>query len=501
MSPAAQNNQNCDSHPITVHIPTVQHGLFAIKSLLRQAEESTDLALTNLREMNITLAATALECGQNYANIGVKTLDYLTENIDHDLQQNEEAVRLAKAGEALDQRLDEVGDAINRAIGPTYLDANRIYHLSRYYYDILNLSEIRRIADALDQAESTDPEWSEDLRSAHIIQAEALAYHHSLFVEQPDRNPEDEDIPLEDASIENSLATQATDARTAMQDLIEPILKRYDESLPTDISSSIAAVPELAQVLQRTVTPTAGALIGFHITGPWIRDMMDLPEGPEGEDEPDLTIMHISLVHQGRKVIKSILDPYPKGYPANLAMAHATLARHILQEAVDSDIDSPAAHEDDTLERMIETLEQAVKTELHDVSRSDIRHVLETAANHGCPPAAQASMLSAATLESHDLAGSLTGDLTGAWRRTARQEQAQAVIDAGRKAGLDNYALDDLAWTMGFHSMELGIPHPNPHPDQIMRVIRAAEEVKIPIRPKQRMANVLLNHHPHRARH
>ena len=118
MSPAAQNNQNCDSHPITVHIPTVQHGLFAIKSLLRQAEESTDLALTNLREMNITLAATALECGQNYANIGVKTLDYLTENIDHDLQQNEEAVRLAKAGEALDQRLDEVGDAINRAIGP-----------------------------------------------------------------------------------------------------------------------------------------------------------------------------------------------------------------------------------------------------------------------------------------------------------------------------------------------------------------------------------------------
>ena len=364
---------------------------------------------------------------------------------------------------------------------------------------MLNLSELRRIADTLEQTHNRGPEWSEDLHSAHIIRAEALAYGTSPFHEPSHSEPEE--TPPEDIRTEESLATQANDAKTAMRELTEPMLRKYDESLPTDVSPSIAAVPELAKKLREAITPPAGALIGFHITGPHSGDTVGLPDGPKNNDHPATTIIHISIVYRARKVIKSLVDPYPKGYPAILAAAHAAVASRMLQEAIDSEIDNPASRDQRTLGRMIHTLEQAIRTNLHDVTGSQIRHVLETAAKHGCPPAAQASMLSAATLEDQDLADTLAGNKSGAWRRTARQDQAQAVIDAGKNAGLDEYALDDLAWTMGFQGTELGVPVPKPTSDQLNAVFTATDEVDLPKRTRHMMTNAILNFHPHRARH
>ena len=500
MSPDRPQPYDSDLDPTTVHIPTVQHGLFTVRSLMRQAQEGTDLALTNLQERDLTLAAAALECAEHYSTASRKTLDYIGEEIEPRIHEDQAVVHIAQTGQDLDNRIDEIRTSINSAVGPAYLNADRVYKHACHYHYILNLSELRTISHTLHQGPTQDPDWSENLRSAHIIQAETLAYRDAPF--DQDGLIEPEDIPPEDVSAEESLTNQAAEARETMQHLVEPMLKGYDESLPADVSPTIAAVPDLAKTLRDTITPPAGALIGFHITGPWIRKQMGFPDRSreDQENEPDVTIIHISIVHNGRKVIKRLEEPYPKGYPAKLAAVHASIANQMLDEAIKSKLDNPLACEDQTLENMIGTLEQAIRTNMHDVTGSQIKHVLETAAKHGCPPAAQASMLSAATLGDRRLANALAGDQTGAWRRTARQEQAQAVIDAGRNAGLDNYALDDLAWTMGFHGADLGVPIPKPTTEQLNAVITATEEAGLPQGPRQRMINTIQNSHPHRAR-
>ena len=255
-------------------------------------------------------------------------------------------------------------------------------------------------------------------------------------------------------------AVLLAEAHTAIEELEEVVAtnrREFNRGLPVVIRSALAALPAVAE---RAATAEIGPA-DVHIAR---------------FDEPDPTSPHarggLAMVYyyRGAKVVQSMLDTYPTGFPADWARRHVDLL-----------IDQLLAlgPEDEELSDLLLphacALLDLVNAGLHDVSRAGfdafIARLQEQDLRHG----AMLDVVTAVAGTDHDVWEYLLDD-SDFDTEFANRRQARAIIAAGRRQGLDAVKLAKLARTMGHDAEDLGVTLPATNHEAVQTLLRVALE-------------------------
>ena len=227
-----------------------------------------------------------------------------------------------------------------------------------------------------------------------------------------------------------------------MRTTVAADLREFNQDLPVEIRPAMRGLP--------AVTERATALVvgpaDFHV-GRF--DEWD-PNPPHAEGG-----LYIVYYYRGTKVVQSILDTYPMGFPAAAAQQQvdrvigALLAMGPEEEAL-SDLLLPYPL----------VMSELAVAGLHDVAVDRFSEFVSALQEQDLRHGAMLEVLAAVAGDEPDVSEYLSRD-TEFDPEFATPRQARAIITTARRQGLDSVKLSKLASAMGHEAEELGVTPPS----------------------------------------
>ena len=256
---------------------------------------------------------------------------------------------------------------------------------------------------------------------------------------------EDTTIPDLDDGLTDARATLLAEAHAAVAEVAETVaadLREFNQDLPVEIRPAMRGLP--------AVTERAAALV----VGP-----ADFHVGRFGERDPNPPHaaggLYIVYYYRGAKVVQSILDTYPMGFPAAAAQQQvdrvigALLAMGPEAEAL-SDLLLPYAL----------VMSDLADAGLHDVAVDRFSEFVSALQQQDLRHGAMLEVLAAVVGDEPDVSEYLLRD-SDFDTEFATLRQARAIITTARRQGLDSVKLAKLASAMGHEAGELGVTPPS----------------------------------------
>ena len=271
---------------------------------------------------------------------------------------------------------------------------------------------------------------------------------------------EDTAIPDLDDGLADARAALLAEAHAAMDEMAETVaadLREFNQDLPVEIRPAMRGLP--------AVTERAAALLvgpaDFHVGrfGEWD------PNPPDAEGG-----LYFVYYYRGAKVVQSILDTYPMGFPAAAAQQQvdrvigALLAMGPEEEAL-SDLLLPYCL----------VMSDLADAGLHDVAVDRCSEFVSTLQEQDLRHGAMLEVLAAVAGDEPDVAEYLLrdSDFDPAF---ATRRQARAIITTARRQGLDSVKLSKLAAAMGHEAEELGVTLPSTDYATVSILLEAARD-------------------------
>ncbi len=256
---------------------------------------------------------------------------------------------------------------------------------------------------------------------------------------------EDTAIPDLDDGLADARGALLAEAHAAIDEMAETVdadLRAFNQDLPVEIRPAMRGLP--------AVTERAAAMVigpaDFHV-GRF--DEWD-PNPPHAEGG-----LYIVYYYRGAKVVQSILDTYPMGFPAAAAeqqvdrVIGALLAMGPEEEAW-SDLLLPYAL----------VMSDLADAGLHDVAVDRFSGFVSALQEQDLRHGAMLEVLAAVAADEPDVSEYLLrgSDFDPAF---ATVRQARAIITTARRQGLDSVKLAKLAAAMGHEAEKLGVTPPS----------------------------------------
>ena len=314
----------------------------------------------------------------------------------------------------------------------------------------------------------TTPTVTETEREARTIIAE------QLWVKTREEHPAPRPtlITSGEQTIEmNNLTEEARRAHAQTATLSTDVVSRYDESLVLDISPRLKRNPKTAIEAARITASPSSMLFGILIDDEGAAQVDDaereLQEAYLQNREPQhvgpLDVLEkwvtpfLVFAHNGRKIAKHVTEPYPKGYPRKLAIAHMNVGMDMITIALDqSENTMPGAN---MAGAMMRDMARAAELSLHDIAAADINALLQKMESIGIPKGARVSALEALFNWDRNVALMFASDDNDSWRRQVNLQGAKRILHAAANEGMDPYGIQDLATALGYRTHELDLPY------------------------------------------
>ena len=275
---------------------------------------------------------------------------------------------------------------------------------------------------------------------------------------------EDTTIPDLDDGLTDARATLLAEAHAAVDEVAETVaadLREFNQDLPVEIRPAMRGLP--------AVTERAAALVvgpaNFHVGRFGERD----PNPPHAAGG-----LYIVYYYRGAKVVQSILDTYPMGFPAAAAQQQvdrvigALLAMGPEAEAL-SDLLLPYPL----------VMSDLADAGLHDVAVDRFSEFVSALQEQDLRHGAMLEVLAAVAGDEPDVSEYLLRDSEfGTEFATVRQ--ARAIITTARRQGLDSVKLSKLAAAMGHEAEELGVTPPSTNYATVSILLGEARDAGLP---------------------
>ena len=256
---------------------------------------------------------------------------------------------------------------------------------------------------------------------------------------------EDTAIPDIDDGLADARAALLAEAHAAIDEMAETVaadLREFNQGLPVEIRPAMRGLP--------AVTERAAALVvgpaDFHV-GRF--DEWD-PNPPHAEGG-----LYIVYYYRGAKVVQSILDTYPMGFPAAAAQQQVDRVINALLEM---------GPEEEALSELLLhyplVMSDLVEAGLHDVAVDRCSEFVSALQQQDLRHGAMLEVLAAVAGDEPDVSEHLLRD-SDFDPEFATLRQARAIITTARRQGLDSVKLAKLAAAMGHEAGELGVTPPS----------------------------------------
>ena len=253
---------------------------------------------------------------------------------------------------------------------------------------------------------------------------------------------EDTAIPDIDDGLTNARAALLVEAHAAIDEMAETVaadLHAFNQGLPVEIRPAMRGLP--------AVTERAAAMVigpaDFHV-GRFDEWDPNPPHAAGG--------LYIVYYYRGAKVVQSILDTYPMGFPAAAAQQHVD---RVINALLEMDPEEEALSE--LLLHYPLVMSDLVEAGLHDVAGDRCSEFVATLQQQDLRHGA---MLAAVAGDEPDVSEYLLRD-SDFDPEFATLRQARAIITTARRQGLDSVKLAKLAAAMGHEAGELGVTPPS----------------------------------------
>ena len=271
-------------------------------------------------------------------------------------------------------------------------------------------------------------------------------------------------IPDIDDGLADARATLLAEAHAAIDEMMETVaadLREFNQDLPVEIRPAMRGLP--------AVTERAAAMVvgpaDFHV-GRFDEWDPNPPHAAGG--------LYIIYYYRGAKVVQSILDTYPMGFPAAVA-----------QQQVDRVIDAllamgPEAEAlSDLLLPYALVMSDLADAGLHDVAVDRFSEFVSALQQQDLRHGAMLDVLAAVVGGEPDVSEYLLRD-SDFDTEFATLRQARAIITTARRQGLDSVKLSKLAAAMGHEAEELGVTPPSTNYATVSILLGEARDAGLP---------------------
>ena len=286
----------------------------------------------------------------------------------------------------------------------------------------------------------------------------------AMEAEESRERLEDTAIPDIDDGLTDARATLLAEAHAALDEMAETVtadLREFNQDLPVEIRPAMQGLP--------AVTERAAALVvgpaDFHV-GRFDEWDPNPPHAAGG--------LYIVYYYRGAKVVQSILDTYPMGFPAAAAQQQvdrvigALLAMGPEAEAL-SDLLLPYCL----------VMSDLADAGLHDVAVDRFSEFVSTLQQQDLRHGAMLEVLAAVAGDEPDVSEYLLRD-SDFDTEFATLRQARAIITTARRQGLDSVKLSKLAAAMGHEAEELGVTPPSTNYATVSILLGEARDAGLP---------------------
>ena len=275
---------------------------------------------------------------------------------------------------------------------------------------------------------------------------------------------EDTAIPDIDDGLADARAALLAEAHAAIDEMAEAVdadLREFNQDLPVEIRPAMRGLPAVTERAAAMVIGPADFYVGRF--GEWD------PNPPHAEGG-----LYIVYYYRGAKVVQSILDTYPLGFPAAAA-----------QQQVDRVIGAllamgPEAEAwSDLLLPYPLVMSELADAGLHDVAVDRCGEFVSALQQQDLRHGAMLDVLAAVAGDEPDVSEYLLRD-SDFDTEFATLRQARAIITTARRQGLDSVKLSKLAAAMGHEAEELGVTPPSTDYATVSILLEAARDAGFP---------------------
>ena len=283
-------------------------------------------------------------------------------------------------------------------------------------------------------------------------------------VEESRERLEDTAIPDLDDGLADARAALLAEAHAAIDEMAEAVdadLRAFNQDLPVEIRPAMRGLPAVTERAAAMVIGPADFYVGRF--GEWD------PNPPHAEGG-----LYIVYYYRGAKVVQSILDTYPLGFPAAAAQQQvdrvigALLAMGPEAEAL-SDLLLPYPL----------VMSDLADAGLHDVAGDRFSEFVSALQQQDLRHGAMLEVLAAVAGDEPDVSEYLLRD-SDFDTEFATVRQARAIITTARRQGLDSVKLSKLAAAMGHEAEELGVTPPSTDYATVSILLGAARAAGLP---------------------
>ena len=383
---------------------------------------------------------------------------------------------------------------------PEKPDRDRLNWTARRYQEIFRSREFQTCLQKYQEIDSRKANWEDESKMNHLQTLQQLAVCPDQIIWEMEDARAGADLPF-DPELEND----AREARESTREGMVQALTKLNEKMGTEVSETVRMFPKLAQELDLTLIPVDGCISGFEygvaldggrLTGEFLQRFgvdtqgRTIPEKPEEGAAYIGTIPWMAFIHQGRRIMKSAIDPYPKGFPQERAAIFTAQVNRNFRVRMMTDPEvSPGVVR--TLETMLEAATAAVSMDLHTVTEGDMTTVMEEAERFGVPRGARMAMVRSLT-QGDSAAARFVIQGNHNVVQAATPEQAARVIEACRDQELDSYVTHAICAAMGHVPQNMGIRIPPVSQAAAEAVAKKAMSTGISQEKAQAMAEGLL---------
>ena len=296
---------------------------------------------------------------------------------------------------------------------------------------------------------------SQEKRAAYITAAEYLTESNNL-------------IPMDNQTVDHIIATD--DGYHTLKVKLQEACNRADRTIEEGVKSMVQQYNREAEIITSPILADNPDIDFANIVPTnisTIRPNIGFYMGKAEQDEQGISHMIrdpqviVCFIHMGAKITKTILEPYPPGYPREDALTHVDRAKSHLGTAVSTmarktGIDHETTHHafhTIGFDEHISMMESMIHNGMHDIPEQNFKTLLETAQSNGLPNGAQGVIINAmsdAHRHSIQLINQMTGDLP-----TLTQKQTKAALAAAENAGADQMAIAQVAALLGYQNDDI----------------------------------------------
>ena len=267
-------------------------------------------------------------------------------------------------------------------------------------------------------------------------------------------------VPDIDDGLTDARATLLAEAHAAIDEMVETVaadLREFNQDLPVEIRPAMRGLPAVAERAAATLVGPADFHVGRF-------EEWD-PNPPHAEGG-----LYIVYYYRGAKVVQSILDTYPMGFPAEAAQEQVDRVIGALVEIGPEE----EAMSDLLLPRAL-LMSDLADAGLHDVAGDRFSEFVSTLQQQDLRHGVMLDVLAAVAGDEPDVSEYLLRD-TDFDTEFATQRQARAIIATARRQGLDSVKLAKLAAAMGHRAEELGVTPPSINHGALRMLLGAARD-------------------------